>query len=315
MLETDRLGQPRNSIVRAADRSPRSHGQRFALGGIAFELLASGQARTGLALEPDAERYAVPSDRHPVIADVLCSVAIDDALFEGASPYGALELADGAFQALEHGEIELRAPRVQATLCRIGRDRYACSARIASDPRALTALLRSVIAVVVHAAGGVVLQAAGVVLDQRAVLYVGASGVGKSTAASLTESARMFASDHVALLPVAGAVLAYGLPGGTAAPMVSTEQVVWPLGAVLRVERADTAAPQLHTLHETEAACVLREAVVAVDGSPLAERDRQRAVGSIASASAVGTLHTVLGAPVGRLVRGALPPRVLEIRA
>jgi hypothetical protein len=309
VLAFDRLGRPRKHGVGDADRLARSHGQRFALGGVAFELLAAGPAQAGFALEPDAARYAVAADRYPIVADVLCSVAIDDAFFADESPYGGLEVGDGAFAQLEHGELVLRAPRVRATLCRIARQRYACSARIAGDPRALTALLRSLVAVVVHAAGGVVVHAAGVAIDDRAVVYVGPSGAGKSTAATLTDGARMFAYDHVALLPQSsGGVLAYGLPGGTAAAMAYTEQVVWPLGAVLRILRDGPAVPKPHApraraLQGADALFTLREAVEPVDASTFAERARLDAVSVIAAEATIGVLHTVLGVSIGTLVR------------
>ena len=321
MLALDRLGRPRNSVVRAAERLSRTHGQRFALGGVAFELLASGVGRAGFMLEPDADRYAVASDRHAVIADVLCSVAIDDVSFEGASPFGGLELRDGALAELEHGELSLSAPRVQATMCRLGPQRYACSARISSDPRALTALLRSVVAVVVHAAGGVVVHAAGVALDERAIVYVGPSGAGKSTAATLTDGARMFACDHVALVPQPdGGVLAYGLPGGKTAVMAQTERVVWPLGGVFRILRDGAAVPQPHAprarvLSGAEALFVLREAVESADDSASAEQARLDAVGAISAVATIGTLHTVLGVKIGQLVRDQLGAPAGEARA
>jgi hypothetical protein len=198
---------------------------------------------------------------------------------------------------------------VQATLCRLAPHRYACSARTAGDSRALTALLRSIVAVVVHAAGGVVLHAAGVALDEQAVIYVGPSGAGKSTAATLTDGARMFAYDHVALLPQpGGGVLAYGLPGGTAAAMAFTEQVVWPLGAVFRVLRDGPAVPKPHSpraraLQGADALFTLREAVESVDVSTFAERARLDAVSTIVGEATIGTLHTVLGTPIGVLVR------------
>lgn len=320
MLALDRLGRPRRSVVLGpADRLTPSHGQRFALGGVAFELLAStpGLGR-GFVLEPDAARYAVPPHRHPVVADVLCSVAIDDALFEGASPYGGLQLPNGALADLAHGELELRAPRVQATLCRIAPQRYACSARIASDPMALTLLLRSLIAVVVHDCGGVTVHGAGIALCEHAVLYVGPSGAGKSTASTLTDGARMFAADHVALVPQRdGSVLAYGLPGGNAAPMTQTTQVVWPLAGVFRILRdgADTPRPHLpraRRVSGAEALFVLREAVECADVSPADEQARLSAVCAIASAITVGTLHTVLGTQLGALVREQLPTREAE---
>lgn len=312
MLVLDRLGRTRRHVVGAADRLSRSHGQRFALGGVAFELLAAGPAHAGFALEPDAARYAVAPERFPVIADVLCSVAIDDALFENASPYGGLELADGAFEDLERGELRLRAPRVQATLCRIAPSRYACSARIANHPRALTALLQSIAAVVVHAGGGVVVHAAGVVLDDSAVLYVGPSGTGKSTAATLTAGARMFACDRVALIPQpGGGLLACGMPSGKGAAMPYTDQVVWPLGAMFRVMRDGPAVPKPHSprlriARGADALFLVREAIESTDVSASAERTRLAASSAIASTVAVGTLHTVLGVSIGQLVHDQL---------
>lgn len=321
MLALDRLGRTRRHGVGVADRLTRSHGPRFALGGVAFELLAAGPTDAGFTLEPDAARYAVAAERHPVVADVLCSVAVDDALFADSSPYGGLELADGAFEQLAQGELVLRAPRVQATLCRLSPQRYACSALIAGDPRALTALLRSIVAIVVQAAGGVVLHAAGVALDDQAVVYVGPSGAGKSTAATLTDGARMFACDHVALVPQpSGGVLAYGLPGGTAAAMPFTEQVVWPLGAVFRVLRDGPTAPMPHSpraraLQGADALFALREAVEPVDDSMFAEGARLNAVSAIAGEATIGALHTVLGMPIGTLVRKHLRPLTQEARA
>ena len=320
MFALDRLGRPRNGVVRgAADRLAASHGQRFALGSVAFELLASSSGveqgvgpTRGFMLEPDAARYCIAADRHPVVADVLCSVAIDDALFEGASPFGGLELPDGTIADLADGELTLHAPRARATLCRIAPHRYACSARIASDPMALTVLLRSIVAVVVHDVGGLIVHAAGIALGERAVIYVGPSGAGKSTAATLTDGARMFAADHVALLPQRdGSVLAYGLPGGNAATMTHTAEVVWPLAGVFRIQRDGADVPLPHVprarcLSGAEALFALREAVESADVSPAAEQTRLSAVSAIAAAVTIGTLHTVLGTQVGELVREQL---------
>jgi hypothetical protein len=289
-------------------RLSRTHGQRFALGGVAFELLAAMPSTTTLTLEPDAARYCSAPDRYPVIADVLCSVTIDDALFEHDRPYGSLELAEGAFAGLAYGELVLRAPRVQATLCRIAPQRFACSARIAGNARALTALLRSVVAVIVQIEGGVTLHAAAVALDDRAVIYVGPSGAGKSTAASLTHGGQMFARDHVALMPQAdGSVLAYGLPGGKAAPMAETEQLVWPLAGLYRIMRdAQPDVPRARIVSGAEALFTVREAIESADCSASAESMRLTAASAIARAVPVGTLHTVLGAPLGQLLREQL---------
>jgi hypothetical protein len=290
----------------------RSHGQRFALGGVAFELLAAGPTDAGFTLEPDAARYAVSAERFPVVADVLCSVAIDDALFADASPYGGLELPSGSLGDLEHSELRLLAPRVQATVCRIAPRRYACSARIASHPRALTALLQSLVAVVVDASGGAVMHAAGVALGDRAVLYVGPSGAGKSTAARLTDGARMFACDRVALIPQAsGGVLVCGMPSGKGAAMPYTDQVVWPVGAIFRVLRDDPSVakphvPRVRIARGADAVFLVREAIESADVSASAEHARLGAASMIARAVTVGTLHTVLGVSNGQLVHSEL---------
>jgi hypothetical protein len=289
-------------------RLSRTHGQRFALGGVAFELLASMPSTTTFTLDPDAARYCFSSTSYPVIADVLCSVAVDDALFENDSPFGGLELADGAFAGLAHGELVLRGPRVRATLCRIAPQRYACSARIASNAAALNALLRSIIAVIVQIEGGVTLHAAAVALNERAVIYVGPSGAGKSTAASLTNGGRMFARDHVALMPQPdGSVLAYGLPGGKPAPMMETEQVVWPVAGLFRIMRdAQPREPRACLVSGAEALFTVREAIESADCSATAESMRLTAASAITSAVQVGTLHTVLGAPIGQLLSDRL---------
>jgi hypothetical protein len=308
VLLLDRVSRPQSVASAHAINS-----QRFVLGGVAFELSAStlGQ-QIRCSLEPDAARYCLPANRHPEIASVLCSVAIDDALFEGANPFGVLELQGCTIADLAHGEINLSAPRVRATLCRLEPHRYVCSARVASDPRALSILLRSIVAIAVHEAGGLMMHAAGVVLSQRAVLYVGPSGQGKSTAAAHTDGARMFASDHVALIPdEGGRVLVYGMPGGKRADMPYVDDVVWPLGMILRVRRDDPSSleqrvPRARLVQGVEALFIAREAAEAADTSKSAEDARLNAAYAVTQASAIGTVHTVLGHPIGQLVRGLL---------
>jgi hypothetical protein len=131
----------------------------------------------------------------------------------------------------------------------------------------------------------------------------------------------MFACDHVALLPQPrGGVLAYGLPGGTAASMSYTDQVVWPLGAVFRVLRDGPAVPEPHSpraraLHGADALFTLREAVESADSSTHAERTRLDAVSTIAGEATIGVLHTVLHAPIGALVRQHIRQLSSEARA
>ncbi len=299
---------------------------RFAMGAVAFEILSD----TALRLEPEAERYRLHPDAHPVVADVICSVAVDPSSFAGASPSGEIRVE--RFQHADPNgrwELRLHAPRAECSLNRVAPQRYACSARIAGEPSALTSLLNMVSEAIVGAEGGVVMHAAGVELDGRAVLYVGPSCAGKSTAATLTLGAAMFAYDHVAVVAPANGTaeaLAYGLPGGTPARMTQSAHAVLPLAGIFRIFQAhklsDGAAssaalePSGEVMSGAKALFLLRESVECADVSIPGEQARLHAAAAISSSSRVrvGALHTVLGGSLTPLVRALLASKP-ELRA
>jgi hypothetical protein len=285
--------EQRSGRVRAGSAPALGHAERLAFGGVAFELLSSVR----LAREPEVERYCLAPSAHPVIADVLCAVTVDPALFADSEPYGHLEV-----ERTGEEELVLRAPRVVASLRKVGPARYACSVRIAPHPGAFSELTRSVSAAIVQAEGGVIVHAAGIALDGRAVVFTGPSGTGKSTAATLTEGAAMFAYDHVALVAHEGRVLAYGLPGGRAARMAQTDDVVLPLACVLRIQRGE-GTPHGQLLHGARALFTLREAVESSNDALPDEQARLHSVSTLAAHVPIGVLHTVLGMPLAAIVR------------
>lgn len=294
MLELDQPGRGQ-SKGRAAGPSARpvSSRERLAFGGVAFELLSSAS----LPRTAELQRYLLPANAHPVLADALCSISVEPALFPNASPAGSL-----ALERTGDGELLLRAPLVLASVRKVAPSRYACSARIAAHEKALASLLRSLNAAIVAAEGGVIVHAAGIALDGRAIIYTGPSGAGKSTAATLTEGAAMFAFDHVALVPQGDGVMVYGLPGGTAARMTQTCDVVLPLGGVFRIRRGRNE-PHGERLHGARSLFVLRESVESADVALADEQARLHAVSAIAARARVGALHTVLGKPLASIVR------------
>ncbi len=293
MLELEQPGHRKWKARGVGSWPALGHVERLAFGGVAFELLSTAP----LQREGEAERYCLPPSAHPVLADVLCAVSIDAPCFEGSSPFGPLEI-----ERAGDGEILLRAPRVLASLREVGPSRYACSARIAQHPSALSSLLRSISAVILQAHGGVIVHAAGIELDGRAILYTGPSGAGKSTAAALTEGATMFAHDHVALVARDATVMAYGLPGGASARMTQTCDVVLPLAGVFRIRRGEAVA-RGERLQGARALFALRESVESADVSMHDEQARLQAVSAIAASANVGTLFTVLGKPLASIVR------------
>lgn len=299
---------------------------RFAIGAVAFEILSD----TPLCFEPAVERYRLHPDAHPVVADVICSVAVDPRSFAGVSPSGEVRV-ERVEDADPNGrsELRLRAPRAQCSLNRVAQQRYACSARIADEPSALTSLLYMVSEAIVQAEGGIVMHAAGVELDGRAVLYVGPSCAGKSTAATLTAGAAMFAYDHVAIVAPADRsadTLAYGLPGGTPARMSQSAHAVLPLAGIFRIFQAREAVaeagreaayevayetayePRGELLSGAKALFLLRESVECADVSIKGEQARLHAAAAIAASTRVrvGALHTVLGRSLTPLVRTLL---------
>lgn len=287
-----RLG-PRTGV-----RAPATATHRFAFGGVGIELLSARDLEW--PLEPEDERFMLPFGSVATVADVACSVSVDASLPGPCSPEG-----DILFGSADAGRIALEASAVRIDLNPLGPRRYAASARVAPGPRGLRALLRAVSAAILEPEGGATLHAAGVEVDGRAVVYLGPSGAGKSTAARLSERARSFADDHVALVPTDAGWMAWGLPGGSPAPMPQSAGVVFPLATLWRVQRGEQR-PVAERLTGAAALFAVR-AAVECDGLPETEAARLSTAARIAREVEVGAMHTVLGRPLtAELTRGRM---------
>jgi hypothetical protein len=294
MLRTTSLG--RGPTTASSTSGTRTRCERFAFGGIAFELLR-GEGDGGLPLTPEEQRFcAATSDdggaAHALaIADVLCAVH-EESAFVGQRPRENWVTFDRDHQGT--GAIALRARSFAAEVTPAGPRRYAATARLGQGPDGLAGLLRGISAAVLHREGGLVMHAAALELDGRAVLFVGPSGAGKSTAVRLSEAGRCFAYDHVALVPSERGWYAWGLPGGTKADAPLAAQTLYPLAAVLRVRQAAFGEPQLSRLSNAEALFSVRESVEWADSTTAGEESYLHAVTQLSSSVAIGAISTVL---------------------
>jgi hypothetical protein len=313
LLRLTSLGRERSAI--GASSVARTRCERFAFGGVAFELLCE-QGGSAAALSADELRFCVSGQNAKVIADVCCAVHEDPAFGEtapalrgGAGFVSAQRSQDWVrFRAADtvHGAIAIEAPGFAADLSPLGSTRYAAAVRLGSGPDGYAGLLRAVAAAVLHRHGGLVLHAAALELDGRAVLFVGPSGVGKSTAVALSDAGRCFAQDQVALVPSESGWFAWGLPGGTPARALLAPEAVYPLAAVLRVHQAGSGEPQLQRLAGAEALSAVRESIDWADESLAGERMYLRAATQLSSTIPIGAIGTVMRRSISASIRAFL---------
>jgi hypothetical protein len=283
MLELVR--QVEREQERAALRA-RTNRHRFAFGGVAFEVLADEGVRWDLPRS--VTRLQRDTANMPVVADVVCSIAVDRT--RGAIPPTAPQ--PRLWQTSAHGtRIEL--PDVRIDLLASGPKRYAAAVRVVPTKDALGTALIAVAGGIVQAEAGLTLHATAVEHDGGAVLLLGPSGAGKTTAAGLIESASCIAHDRVALLPNGEGFNVWALPGGCPPLLPQSEHVVLPLHAVLRVKH-ELPETTLIRASGAEALFILREALMG-EGAPQLEARWLDTMERISAALPVGIVHTVLG--------------------
>ena len=263
---------------------------RFAFGGVGVELLSVPGTR---ALFAGLSRFAeAASDNGDIgtVARVVCSAVVDHGLRRSQPETGALqtELHRSAARAT------LRGRGVQVELRRTAHARYAGSIRIAPNPEAAAQAMRVLVTAVAHLEGGALMHGVGVELDGEALLLVGPSGAGKTTACDLMRDARCFANDHVVVVPTRGGWVAWGMPGGSPAHVPASNATHFPLRAVLRVMRG---RPQttLARLSPAEGLFAVRENTKVADFGGKTEEQLMDMASRLCADVFVGALHTVLG--------------------
>jgi hypothetical protein len=269
-------------------------GEQLCYGGVSFELLPDFD---GWELPEGQLEYAAPVTDAPLAGEVRCALTGDASL----SPGGSREVSwkwDG-------DRAHVKASGAEAVLHRLAPHRYAASARTSPTGSGVSALVTALSSAVVMREGGLVLHAAGIELDGRALLFIGPSGAGKTTACNHAPGASWFARDRAAVYPSAGGWFAWGMTGGDPVILPRSERKVWPLSAVLRVRRAN-GTPEVTSLGLASAVSVLRESVQS-GGSDRAEELRLfDSMTALAGRTPVGEAHTALEAPITELLRGWL---------
>jgi len=253
--------------------------RRFAFGGVHFDVCAPN-----VAWSLDGEHSAcLDTPQGMALAEVHCAVS------------GAPELAreterDIAWRWAARA-CRLRAGRLRAQVRELAPGRFAVSALIAPDPRGCGALAAAVAACVVDRMGGLCLHAAAVDVGGSAVLFIGPSGAGKTTAANHCFHARALARDRVLAFPRDGRWYVAALPGGEEGQLAPSRSNTLPLAAIYRVVRR--SATEVGSLPAPRALAVLRESVQAPIGTD--EHSLLDRIASLSEQALVGEASVVLG--------------------
>lgn len=259
------------------------------VGGVNVELLgvprdlAPGYAEGGPHVGPIAERLS-------------CSVR-----FTRAKPLSLDDLR--ARWTWDDDVCDVRYLGIMARLRHVADGAYAASLEVPGDARELSWLLSALVVAIRARRGAVVLHAAGVELDGHAVLFVGPSGAGKTTACNLLRSARGFVRDRVLVVPEEDGWSAWALPGWspTDQRLPASSHSHLPVAAVLAVEHG--SIPKVRRASGLEAMTRLRESTMTADDSVEAERDVLETMERLTRQARFGVLTTVLGTSCDSAVR------------
>ncbi len=288
------------ALARVEEVEPELDPTCFVFGGVAFEICPAPGVRWSIGAEH--RLFAGGYATSPVAGHVHCVVSPAPELAEGFTREITWEW-DGDIARVSTG-------RVRAELRRLSDGKYAATAFVVPSEAGCSALVTALTAAVVNREGGFVLHAAGVEIDGRAVLFIGPSGAGKTTAANHCHGARWFARDRAVVYPTPLGWYAAGMAGGDDIELPRSVRTLMPLGAVLRVRRGSDE-PLLRESGVLEALRDLRESVMGaavgrdVEGATLTalvELGRGARVGRL-SYPLGSMLHDVLSAVLLR--RGA----------
>jgi hypothetical protein len=271
--------------------SSRTSQLRFGFGGVAFELLVD--ATVSFALPPAYERHMVAPAHAPTLADVVCCVRLDRGLVP--PPFEA-EMQHGVLWEPGPECLHVRAHEISLAIRRTSSRHFAITAHIASSA-ALPRLLLLLATTVIELAGGASLHATAVEHEGRAVLLLGPSGAGKTTAAQLLGDVTCLANDRVNVVlsrqkDDAPALWVWALPGGSPPTLPRSAHVALPLSAMLRIKQAQV--PRVSALRSAEAVLFVREAIEVSVNSEHHEAQRLAAASELAMTAASGMAHVAL---------------------
>ena len=278
-LQPPELQGPRPS--RSVDaRDPRA----FVFGGVAFDVYPSPEV--GWELGDEHRLFRSPFDTDPVFARLHCVIA--------AAP----ELADEFSRAIDwswQGDVALvRTAAARAELRDLGGGAFVTTALVAPGDRGCSNLVTAVTGALADRVGGLVLHASGIEVDGGAVLFIGPSGAGKTTAANHCAGARWFARDRAIVYPTERGWYTTAMCGGDPVELERSSRSALPLRAILRVRRGEDVAV-FRDLGLAEALGVLRESAQSVVSDAAAEGELLDRASRVHGESRVGELRSVLG--------------------
>ncbi len=273
--ETDRVEEPTS----------------FVFGGVAFEICPAPGLRWAVGAEH--RQFAAAYSVSPVAGTVRCVVT--------PAPELASDADEREIRCDWSGELaRISTRRVRAELRRLGTS-YAATALVAPTEAGCSALLTALSAAVIEREGGFVLHAAGVLLEGRAVLFVGPSGAGKTTASNHCHGARWLARDRASVYPTPLGWYAAGLAGGDDIDLPRAPTTLAPLAGILRIRRGES---RLEPTALVTTLRNLRESVQAAETSREGETERLAGLLALAGSASVGELAFELGRPLRPLLDG-----------
>lgn len=168
-------------------------------------------------------------------------------LVQGVEPPERPREGEMVVRPLGHGRYRIRRPDLE---CLVDLRNGQASARLAPSPFALDALLRVILTLLLAREGGFLLHSAGLLRRDRAYIFYGVSGAGKSTTVRHPGDAAILSDELVAVRRAGEGFRAYGTPfsGEMGCP---GEAVSGPLAALLKLGRPP--GPVLERLGPSEA--------------------------------------------------------------
>lgn len=253
----------------------------FAFGGVAFEMCPAPGVEWAMGSDHRVFRGAYATS--PVAGEVRCVVSPAPELRQDFTRDIDWEWSDDVAR--------ITTLRVRAELRRLSEGRYAATALVVPGEAGCSSLVTALAAAIVAREGGAWLHAAGVEVDGRAVLFVGPSGAGKTTASNHCDGAHWLARDRAVVYPTPLGWYAAGVSGGDPIELPRAQGRVFPLGGILRVRKGGPLSIERGSL--VERVRDLRESVMASRGA--AELDTLATVMNLSESARVGCLRFALG--------------------
>lgn len=226
--------------------------ERFVFGAVSFECsdakLAKNLPITSFVMESLADVNTAPSVAHVTMEFI-----------PGVDPTDNHETIQWQWNGVR---AHLQAGRVRGLLTACASGQYAARFEVPRlDADCLNAAVASASSAVVTHEGGLLVHAAAVDMDGKAVLFIGPSGAGKTTACSHMKGCTWLALDRVALVYVRDQWLAWRLPWGNkdGLQLRCSKATFLPLAGILRVRQSDTL--DIQTCSRWQAATILRESL------------------------------------------------------